>query len=253
LTNLLSNGVKFTERGKITLTVTTGDRGRKMNIYVKDTGIGIDKNDLENIFQPFRQSENQDRLQKKGTGLGLSISRQIWQMLGGEISVESKKGRGTTFHLQLPLKEVGEEEIKTTPKISIADKSDQAKRIQKNSSRRLVDDNQDNQYAVKFILEDKGYNVSFASNGAEGIKKALREKPSLILMDMMMPGIDGYQATKKIRLNKDLNKTPIVAMTAKTKAEDKGKALAAGCSDYLSKPFTMDDIINKVHQWIGTA
>jgi len=258
LTNLISNSVKFTNQGKVLITIAAKDKGKLLEISIKDTGVGIDKNDLEYIFEPFRQSENVDGMHKKGTGLGLSISRQLMRMLGGDITVDSKRGRGTEFLIRLPLKEVESDKIaatQTEDEKSQASEDMEIKKVprriaEKNKHILLVDDNLDNQYAVKFILEDKGYQVSFARNGAEGVKKAIKEKPDLILMDMMMPGMDGYQATRNIRKRNEFKSLPIIAMTAKTEAEDEGQALDAGCSDYLSKPFSLEDIISKIQKWI---
>ena len=182
----------------------------------------------------------------------------MWTLLGGTIDVESKKGKGTTFHLYLPLKkETLGKEKRLRESVSVPNRDEVSqKAIAKKSGNQkklilLVDDNQDNQYAVKFILEDKGYRVVFARDGAEGIQKATKLKPDLILMDMMMPKVDGYQATQKIRSYKTLKSVPIIAMTAKSPQEDKRQAIKAGCNEYLSKPFNLDDILKKVEKWIG--
>ncbi len=258
MTNILGNAIKFTERGKIVVAVKPEDRGRQLHFSVSDTGIGMDKEEISKIFQSYRQLDHSDRQRFEGTGLGLAISKQIWTLLGGYISVQSKKGKGTTFHLYLPLKkELGEKEkllAKATATPDSAGKPRQPsvqKRLNRKNLILLVDDNQDNQYAVKFILEDKGYRVIFARDGAEGIEKAVKSKPDLILMDMMMPKVDGYQATKKIRSYKDLKNIPIIAMTAKSPQEDKRQAMKAGCNEYLSKPFNLDDILKKVEKWLG--
>ncbi len=259
LTNIISNAVKFTNKGKISIIAETKKRDKVLSISVRDTGIGFDKDDSGFIFEPFRQSENQENSQKKGTGLGLSISRQLIRMLEGDILVESKKGRGSVFQILLPLKEVGEKQRIGTQKVreintqkpTVPAKKQPVREQNVKKSILLVDDNLDNQYALKFILEDKGYKVLFAKNGIEGVKKALKEKPALILMDMMMPGLNGYEATARIRSKRGMQNIPIIAMTAKTAAEDDGKALSAGCVDYLSKPFSLDDIVNKVNKWIG--
>jgi CheY-like chemotaxis protein len=115
----------------------------------------------------------------------------------------------------------------------------------------LVDDNLDNHYAVKFILKELGYRSIFARDGIEGTEKADHELPDLILMDLMMPGMDGYRATKKIRKKKSGRDIPIIAMTAKTVQEDKKRAIKAGCDDYLLKPFTLEQISQKLKKWLG--
>ena len=258
LTNILGNAIKFTERGKIVVTVKPENRGKQLHFSISDTGIGMSKAEIAKIFQSYQQLEHTDRRRFEGTGLGLSISKQMWTLLGGKIDVESKKGKGTTFYLTLPLKkELSEKEQLLAKSIPVQSRGEasQKPKVQKGSSRKnlilLVDDNRDNQYAVKFILEDKGYRVVFARDGAEGIQKAMKLKPDLILMDMMMPKVDGYQATQKIRSYKTLKNVPIIAMTAKSPQEDKRRAIKAGCNEYLPKPFNLEDILKKVEKYLG--
>ncbi len=258
MTNILGNAIKFTERGNIVVVVKAADRGKQIHFSISDSGIGMDKDEISRIFQSYQQLDHTDRRRFEGTGLGLAISKQMWTLLGGTISVQSKKGKGTTFHLYLPLnKELGEKEKLLTESISVSNRREASQKpgVQKGGVRKnlvlLVDDNQDNQYAVRFILEDKGYRVVFARDGAEGIEKAVKLKPDLILMDMMMPKVDGYQATQKIRSYKTLKNVPIIAMTAKSPQEDKRQAIKAGCNEYLSKPFNLDDILKKVEKWLG--
>ncbi len=259
MTNILGNAIKFTERGKIVVAIKPEARGSQLHFSISDTGIGIDQAEISKIFQSYQQLEHTDRQRFEGTGLGLAIAKQMWTLLGGTISVESKKGKGTTFHLLLPLKkELGEKEKLLAEAISAPNnRGETAPRAGVKKSRNeknlilLVDDNQDNQYAVKFILEDKGYRVVFARDGAEGIEKAVKLKPDLILMDMMMPKVDGYQATQKIRSYKVLKNVPIIAMTAKSSQEDRRQAIKAGCNEYLSKPFNLEDVLKKVEKWIG--
>ncbi len=257
LTNILGNAIKFTARGKIVVAVKPEDRGTQIHFMISDTGIGMDKIEISKIFQSYQQLDHTDRRRFEGTGLGLAISKQFWTLLGGTISVESKKGKGTTFHLNLPLKKGGgEKEKQLADPVAAKNRGEAYPKAasQRAGSRKnmilLVDDNQDNQYAVKFILEDKGYRVVFAKNGAEGINKAVKLKPDLILMDMMMPDVDGYQATQKIRSHKTLKNIPIIAMTAKSPQEDRQRAIKAGCNEYLAKPFNLDDILKKVNKWL---
>ena len=258
MTNILGNAIKFTERGKIIVNVKPEERAQQIHFSISDTGIGMDKDEIATIFQSYQQLDHPDRPRFEGTGLGLAISKQMWTLLGGTIAVESKKGKGTTFHLLLPLtKEIGDKEkllaksISTSNREEISQKPVAPKSGHQKSLILLVDDNPDNQYAVKFILEDKGHRVAFAKNGAEGIEKAVKLKPDLILMDMMMPKVDGYQATQKIRSYKALKNIPIIAMTAKSPQEDNRQAIKAGCNEYLSKPFGLDDILQKVEKWLG--
>jgi PAS domain S-box-containing protein len=257
LTNILGNAIKFTQKGKIKVSVKPANGGSKIHFSVADTGIGMDKKEIDQVFQAFKQLDHTDRRRFEGTGLGLSISKQLWTLLGGSISVESKKGKGTNFHLLLPIREV-RDKIKQIPEqipIVTGETTSPTSANRKSKTGKnlilLVDDNQDNLYAVKFILEDKGYRIVFAKNGAEGIQKAVKLKPDLILMDMMMPDVDGYQATQKIRTYKTMKNVPIIAMTAKSPQEDRRRAIKAGCNEYLTKPFNLDDILKKVNKWLG--
>ena len=254
LSNVLSNAVKFTHQGKIKLDVKFDKKPSTLQFTVTDTGIGMSSDQLEKIFLSFKQVRNVDRRKYQGTGLGLSISKRMLDLMDGTISAESKKGKGTTFRFSIPVKDFSDEDNKIIEKPESNRKGKNQKKSTKSTRKPfilLVDDNKDNQYAVKFILEEQGYRILFASNGKQGIKQALKQKPDLILMDLMMPGIDGYKATQKIRENSEMKKTPIIAMTAKTAQEDKKRAIKAGCNEYLSKPFTLDSILAKVEKWLG--
>ncbi|MDZ7261707.1 MAG: PAS domain S-box protein, partial [candidate division KSB1 bacterium] len=289
LTNVLSNAVKFTDRGRISLKATCEDGGTTLKIMIQDTGIGMSEEDVTNIFQAFQQlSSSRGR---RGTGLGLSISKKLMDLIGGDITVRSKPDKGSRFVIEIPLKDVGKESIveerrpgtdySSAPKrageslksdttsldisegmktgrekkISLTKSSPkQAPQVHSGKERKLIlliDDDTDNQYAMSYILEEKGYQVTFASNGQEGIQKALVEKPDLILMDVMMPGMDGYQTTRNLKRRKEFQRVPIIAMTAKAMPDDQAKALKAGCDDYIAKPFTMEDVLEKVEEWLG--
>ncbi|UCG35492.1 MAG: PAS domain S-box protein, partial [Candidatus Omnitrophota bacterium] len=159
LTNILGNAIKFTQRGKIKVSVKPENGGNQIHFAIADTGIGMDKKEIDQIFQAFKQLDHTDRRRFEGTGLGLSISKQMWSFLGGTISVESKKGKGTTFHLLLPIKEVrerGKTTFEPAPMVPVPKVSPGSKKTGNKPGKKLillVDDNQDNQYAVKFILE----------------------------------------------------------------------------------------------------
>ncbi|MBN1997359.1 PAS domain S-box protein, partial [candidate division KSB1 bacterium] len=250
LNNILSNAVKYTERGRVTFMVSNDVETSTIIFTIKDTGIGIEKEDLDNIFLPFRQLDEAARARSKGTGLGLYVSRQLWEMMGGTIQVESKKGRGSTFTLQLQVKQMMEG---SSPEQSDRPETELQKRIRRSSSKATVltvDDNLENHYAVKMILNELGYRPIFATDGESGVKKAISEKPDMILLDMKMPGMDGYTAVREMRKHAALKETPIIAMTAQTAAEDKGKATVAGCNAYLPKPFTLKDINAVLDKWL---
>lgn len=285
LTNLLGNAVKFTEKGKIKVSVAVRDDGRKLKMVIEDTGIGMSKADQARIFQEFTQLESaQAAAPVKGTGLGLSISRKLIELLEGRLEVKSRLNRGTSFNILLPLKGVGEENITKDTQVSsgkirlnisdsaldesvqieemepvpttVAKKSKSEIEKKKPQSVKtgkhilLVDDNEDNRYAMSYYFSEKGYRFSFASNGKEGIDAALRAKPDIILMDVMMPIMDGYEATRNLKNRKQFKNTPIIAMTAKAMNYDRDKAVRAGYDDYIAKPFTLDTVSEKIESWL---
>jgi CheY-like chemotaxis protein len=206
--------------------------------------------ELKSIFHPFKQAESAQYIKAEGTGLGLAISKRLWELLDGKIEVKSKKDSGSTFTLILPIVEATADQKRSAVKRRTT-REKQTVRTKRKAKILIIDDNLDNQYAVKYILEDRGFNVDFADNGTTGVNKARRIRPNLILLDMKMPGLDGYQAVRQIRSNGDLKQVPVIAMTALTPQEDKGKAKKAGCDDYLVKPFTLEQITEKIEQWLG--
>lgn len=297
LTNLLGNAVKFTQKGKISISLGLKEREQKFELDIQDTGSGMSREDLEKIFTEFTQLENNRQFQAKGTGLGLSITKKLVELMEGEISVKSKLGKGTTFTIMLPLKidpaarltqshqihsaksgltlpipsetrtttEVTDKKSIETIKIeeketrlleNIPGKSPSIpfipneKAIPKGNHILLVDDNEDNRYAMSYFLKDRGFKISFASNGEEGIRVAIKEKPDLIFMDVMMPGMDGYEATRILKGRTEFKNIPIIAMTAKAMSYDREKALEAGYDDYLAKPFTFELVVQKIEIWL---
>jgi len=252
--NVLNNAIKFTEKGKITFSAQAEKRGAKIGFTIADTGIGMTPQEIDSIFEPYRQIDKGEKRNTGGTGLGLSISKQLWELLGGTISLTSTKGKGTEVVLNLPVQKfTGKMESRAQTPVSAARQKAGEKSASPSSRKKtvlLVDDNPDNQYAAKFILEDRGYRVIFARDGGEGVEKAIQLMPDLILMDMMMPGMDGYQATRKIRAEIALKNVPIIAMTAKTVQEDKQQAIKSGCNEYLTKPFNLDELTRKIDKWL---
>lgn len=269
LTNLLSNAVKFTEKGKIRINLSPQQNGTKLKLVIQDTGSGMSKSAQDIIFKEFTQIESEKPSAKQGTGLGLAITKKLVELLKGTIEVKSRAGHGTTFIIELPLKAVGEETIGKTARgekqISVKTpaqlKTNVKKRIpaaQKQTGKRsekklilLVDDNEDNRYAMSYFLTEKGYRLIFGTNGQEGVTLALQKKPDLILMDVMMPVMDGYEATQTLKAKAEFKKTPIIAMTAKAMNYDRTKALGVGYDDYIAKPFTLEDVCRKIEFWLN--
>ncbi|MDZ7290030.1 MAG: response regulator [candidate division KSB1 bacterium] len=266
LTNLLGNAVKFTEWGEIE--VLARMRNNRLVISVRDTGIGIPASRQREIFEPFRQLENSEARRHAGTGLGLAISKRMLAILNGEIEVESEAGRGSKFTIQIP------DSIAPTQKISRSSRARSESMSKKAASKEVaskkkkaairfplpkrskksrilvVEDDENTRYAMQFILENAGYQVDFAEGGEKALLAAQHHRPDLILMDIMMPDMDGYQVARMLKAQKQLSHIPVIALTARAMKGDREKALAAGCNDYLTKPFESKDILGMLEKWL---
>ena len=234
LYNLLGNAEKFTSRGEISLSADISKTSKNMLdvvFIIKDTGIGIHEDRQNEIFKEFKQESRETNVKYGGTGLGLSITKNIVETLGGEIWLESEKGIGTTFYVKLLL-ESSQKDIKN-------EQSVHSKVLSENSKILVVEDNVINQNYIRRILEKGGLEFDIASNGKEGFEWAKKLKYDLIIMDISMPVMDGYQSTIAIRNHSGPNKnTPIIALTASAMLNKKDKAFEIGMNDYMTKPFT---------------
>lgn len=250
LMNLVGNAIKFTERGTVSLQATfVLDRPEpRLLIEVSDTGIGIPAERLESIFSPFEQADSSITRRFGGTGLGLAICRHIARGLVGEIVAESRPGQGSTFRVTLSTGALDNVHVLDQPP-SEALISRERDRVGSNSQLPacqilLVEDGDSNQQLISLVLEEAGGSVVCAINGEEGVKLATSQRFDLILMDMQMPVMDGYTATRRLR---DLGYTlPIVALTAHAMRGDRERCVAAGCSGYLTKPIDIDELISTV-------
>ncbi len=247
LLNLIGNAIKFTEEGEVRITLAfsrPSDSAPRMLFEVSDTGVGIDPETVERLFDPFSQADTSTTRRFGGTGLGLAISERLATMLGGRIDVTSTPGEGSTFTLSLdpgPLEDVP---MLTQPPAS-ACREDETE-PESNAPREplhgrvlLAEDGRDNQRLISFILKKAGLQVDLAENGKIAVEYAERsiaegEPYDLILMDMQMPEMDGYEATGYLRQSGW--EGPIIALTAHAMAGDREKCLQAGCDDYLTKP-----------------
>lgn len=241
INNLISNAIKFTENGEITLGYKIANN--RIDCFVKDTGIGISKENHHVIFERFRQVETSDSRKYGGTGLGLSISKAFVELMGGDIWVESELGKGSEFHFSLPLKTIQ----------SISDKKNQSKTETYDFSGRTIliaEDEPANFVLLQSWFEEDNVNILHASDGAEAIELLkLNADVDLILMDIKMPVLNGIEATKLIR--KFNTNIPIVALTAYALAGDKDRCIAAGCNSYLPKPLKRNDLMGIVGKFIG--
>ena len=249
LLNLLGNAVKYTERGEIRLTITMGP-DQLIHFEVKDTGLGIGAEDLENIFKAFYQTEV-GIARGEGTGLGLSISREFVRLMGGELLVESILGRGSMFSFAIPLSPVT-----NVNEISVMRRAEYGRIVGlapgQIAPRILVaEDMSDSQQVARQLLEQIGCEVCVAENGRVAVELFKHWKPDLILMDMRMPVMDGYQATRAIRALPNGYDIPILALTASAFQEDRDKVLVAGCNDILSKPFEARRLFDVIGSALG--
>ncbi|MFA6191989.1 MAG: ATP-binding protein [Sulfurimonas sp.] len=262
LKNLLSNAFKFTKEGSVVLDISLRDEN--IMISVKDTGIGIQNDKINTIFDAFKQVDGSISREFGGTGLGLSISKTIVELLHGHIFVESAFGKGTTFTVVLPMAHEASEvkipyaikgEIHGSNHELISLVSDDSCLFSgdelSNKNILIVDDDSRNIFTLTSVLENLNAEVYSAFNGKEAIEILEKEKKiDIILMDIMMPVMDGLNAIRNIKSNEKYKNIPVIAITAKTMPQDKQDCLDAGASDYLPKPLEHGALISMVKAWI---
>ena len=236
LTNLVGNAVKFTERGSICLDVMTleqsGDRA-SLRVAVSDTGIGIADGVRDSIFEQFNQADESVTRRFGGTGLGLAISRHLIELMGGRLEVESEPGVGSTFHFSLNLPLVAADQAANLD--DTLPPSDAGARF--DARVLLVEDNAVNRRMARILLEQLGCRVDEAADGRVAVERAATGQHDLVLMDVSMPEMDGFEATLEIRRREgDRHRAPIIAMTALAMRGDRERCLAAGMDDHLPKP-----------------
>ena len=255
LTNLLGNAIKFTSAGEVS--ISTGlleDDSRPMlQIQIADSGIGMTSEQLDRIFKPFVQADSSVTRKFGGTGLGLAISKRIVEALGGEISVTSHPGLGSVFTFAIDVGDLsGTERIDYDTFLRSSQEQHDGKNrgvIQLPAGRILVvDDGDANRRLIRLILEKAGCQIDEAKNGKLGVEKASQSPYDVILMDMQMPVLDGYQATSQLREQGYTN--PIIALTANAMAGDQEKCADAGCDDFLAKPVNIDQLIVTVAKYL---
>lgn len=250
MNNLLSNAFKFTpEYGKISVSVW--HEGNCLFLDVSDTGEGMDRETLCHIFEPFYQAETEAR--NIGTGVGLALVKQIIDAVEGSITVENVVGKGTTFHIHVPVhndskRKVGSTVIDNAPFLPENEATPADSEGEDSRCRLLViEDNRDIAAYIGSLFADR-YAVSYAANGKEGMEKALELVPDLIITDLMMPGMDGLEVCRQVRGNEIVNHIPIIVVTAKITEEERIKGLEAGADAYLSKPFSADELRTRVEK-----
>lgn len=249
LMNIIGNAIKFTEKGGVTVSLRGGPgidgRSEQVLFEVKDTGIGLCDEQLKRLFQPFMQADNSVTRKFGGTGLGLILSRRLATLMGGDVYIkESHIGVGSTFVVSIA---TGADE----QKLSRHQKGEGMKAERAGESLSLdgvrvllVEDSPDNQALIKIVLAKRGILVDLAHNGLQGVEKATAGDYDVVLMDVQMPVMDGYQATRRLREGKFTK--PIIALTAHAMPEERERCLQAGCSDYLSKPIDRVLLLEKI-------
>jgi len=268
LKNLLSNAFKFTEKGQVTLEIALADKSRHFPVdtlnkaksaiifRVTDTGIGIPLEKQKLIFEAFQQADGTTSRKYGGTGLGLTISREIARLLGGIIEVESQPGHGSVFTLFLPQKYTGTEAANgITNALATLEATSYSLPVDADFTGRrilVIDDDVRNVFALTSILKNRGIEVIYAENGRHGVDVLIdNPETDLVLMDTMMPEMDGLAATQKIRQIEKFKDLPIISLTAKAMKGDREKCLEAGASDYVTKPVDESHLLAVIYKWLN--
>ena len=257
LINLLGNAVKFTPPGGAVGIEVVGDPSENVARFtVWDTGIGIRKEDMSRLFQPFVQIDGSRTRQHGGTGLGLALSRRMVELHGGRVLAGSERGKGSRFTVVLPWESPRPVAGSASPAVAAPATSrvpeperEISGEIGKALRILLVEDNPDLAAMLADHLESRGHRVLSARSGADAIDRAVQERPDLILMDIEMPETDGFEAMRRIRAHSGLETTPILAVTALAMPGDRERCLAAGATDYVSKPLNLGSLSAWIDRW----
>jgi PAS domain S-box-containing protein len=251
LINLVGNGIKFTERGAVTLNVGFGmgeDGRNQLTMVIHDTGIGMSLDETNKLFQPFTQMDASTTRRFGGSGLGLAISQRLTKRMGGSITAESQIGTGTTFTVTIPiLRASGDFRAQAAERVSRWEGS------LKNLRVLVAEDNSVNQVVARGLLQKLGAQVDVAADGQEALNRLMTEAEEggydIVLMDIQMPVMDGYEATAAIRADERFDSIPIIAMTAHAQSTEREKCLAAGMQDHITKPVRYEGLAEKMKQW----
>lgn len=243
LVNLISNAIKFTDEGFVEFGYNTHN-DRLLEFYVKDTGIGLSRNELNIIFERFKRTRITEQRDISGTGLGLAISKNLVKLLGGDMWVDSVIEEGTTFYFTLPLLRVKNIDEKSHTQEDVPEE------YHWNNKTILIAEDDENSYMfIKEILRKTGVHIIRSENGKQVTDMVQKyEEVDLILMDVLLPEVDGYEATRNVKkLFPDL---PVIAQTAFAMDGDKEKSILAGCDDYITKPLNANNLLAKINQFI---
>jgi signal transduction histidine kinase/CheY-like chemotaxis protein len=271
LLNIVGNALKFTSHGEVTVTLrctpvqicdqsaVLETKDHFLEFEVRDTGLGMSLEQQQRLFEPFCQADNSTTRRFGGTGLGLILSRKLSRLLGGDLwLVDSALERGSCFMVKVPVRVAAASGmLETLDSLDASDRLEPASRPQttprplKGLRVLLVEDSPDNQYLIGRILSQGGASVEMACNGKEALEKAVQHEFDIILMDIQMPEIDGYEATRELRSRGF--RAPILALTAHALTEERMRSLQAGCNDHLTKPVDRRSLIQKVSLWAARS
>jgi PAS domain S-box-containing protein len=252
LTNLVGNALKFTEKGSIRVDVNLLKRQGMtvvVQFCVEDSGIGMSKDIQENLFQEFSQADSSITRKYGGTGLGLAISKELVSMMGGDLTLESEVGVGSIFSFicEFTIKELSSKKSDT-----VIENSFESTQVLKNKKVLLVEDNEINQVVLSGILDEFQINIDIANNGEEAVSCAKKMQYDLILMDLQMPIMDGFEATKSIRTLSSYKKIPIFALSAAVMQQDKERTQDAGMDEHLAKPIDQVKLVSTMVNYLST-
>ncbi|WP_395261356.1 response regulator [Halalkalibaculum sp. DA3122] len=251
LNNLTSNAVKFTEQGAVEIRVKCREQYEdrvRVQLQVSDTGVGIAREKQADIFESFTQERTDTTRVFGGTGLGLSITQKLVELQGGTIDIESRKGEGSTFYVDLEFEIADEKEGETNGLTSTSQRVNSLEGVKA----LVVEDNPINQKVMKRFLDRWEMEISVAGDGEECLREIKNNNYHIVLMDLQMPNMDGYEATRQIRMLDEVHKrsVPIIALTAAALKEVKEKVFAAGMNDFITKPFNPNELKSKLEQHV---
>jgi signal transduction histidine kinase/CheY-like chemotaxis protein len=255
--NLISNACKFTNEGEVSLIATATELNSQpaVKFEIKDTGIGMDSDQLSMLFQDFQQVDSSATRRYEGTGLGLSISQKLSNLMGGQVSVESKKGKGSRFTVIIPLNDSGtNHSLSMKSSDGVIKEDNQAQPADTNEkaafSVLVVEDDDNMVQMLKHHFDKVNLKVEVAKDGNQALQKARANVPSLITLDINMPNLNGWDTLAAMKADEALKDIPIVVVTVQ---EEKKKGIELGASEYLTKPINKDDVSNIVNRFLGTT